>query len=579
MKDKLIKCGDDKAKGYSSYTGQVPLGSIFASPQADNLGEKTQKSDSEKIKKINFDLKPEELESYLKRYVVRQEAAIAVLATKVCTHFQCLKLNDTRPEVGKIKNNIIMIGPTGVGKTYLVKLIAKKIGVPFVKADATKFSDTVYVGGDVDQLVRDLVHEAGDEIAWAENGIIYIDEIDKIAASQGIAGPDVSRTGVQRNLLKLLEETEVDLKIPHDLTSQLEAAMRFQKTGKIERRKVNTKNILFIVSGAFNSLNKIIGKRLNQSQLGFKGSYSQSEALKLNTDQLLQKVKAEDLIVYGFESEFVGRLPVIAVLESLDEEDLFHILSNPNCPITLSKRRDFKAYGIDVKFEPEALRIIARMSVQEKTGARGLVSAMERVMLMFEKKLPSSSVRRFAVTEKTVLDPAGELENLLNYPDISEEVVIYKQLVDEEKGKMRQVIAAFEAESEKKKGFPIHFSPIGVEFITDRVVTEELNIQEVINEIVGKWKDIKLFEENFLKEYSLKIKFDDEARDLIAQHAVLEKKEVADICHGVLKNYEHGLALVRKKLGNNPIILTEKAVNKPLKYLNDLIAEYFRSDK
>jgi endopeptidase Clp ATP-binding regulatory subunit ClpX len=477
-------------------------------------------------------------------------------------------------EVGAIKNNIIMIGPTGVGKTYLVKLIARKIGVPFVKADATKFSETGYVGGDVEQLVRDLVHEADDNIPWAENGIIYIDEIDKIAASQGIAEPDVSRTGVQRNLLKLLEETEVDLKIPHDLTSQLEAAMRFQKTGKIERKKVNTKNILFIVSGAFSGLDKIIGKRLNRSQLGFKRPDSKSESL--TAAQLLQQVKSEDLIEYGFESEFVGRLPVTAVLDPLNEDDLFQILSNPNCPIALSKRRDFKAYGIDIKFEPEALRAIARMAFQERTGARGLVSAMERVLLMFEKKLPSSTVKRFAVTEKTVLAPVGELENLLANPEISEEVVIYNQLVNEEKEEMRRAIAAFETESENLAGFPVRFSDRGVDFITDRAVTEEKDVREVLNEMVSFWKDIKEFEKVFYKEYSLKVQFDNEACYLIARHAILEGKKADDICREILKNYEHGLALVRTGLEEKPIILTGKAVNEPLKYLNELIAKYFR---
>jgi len=577
MKDKLIKCGDDKVDGYSSYTGQVPLGSIFASPQPDNLGEKKQHSDGEKIKKINFNMKPEELEAYLKNYVVRQEAAIDVLATKVCTHFQCLKLGNTGPEVGAIKNNIIMIGPTGVGKTYLVKLIAKKIGVPFVKADATKFSETGYVGGDVDQLVRDLVHEAGDDIAWAENGIIYIDEIDKIAASQGLVGPDVSRTGVQRNLLKLLEETEVDLKIPHDLTSQLEAAMRFQKTGKIERRKVNTRNILFIVSGAFNGLDKIIAKRLNRSQLGFKKPDSEAETLM--TTELLKGVKSEDLIEYGFESEFVGRLPVIAVLEPLEEDDLFQILGNSNCPITLSKQRDFKAYGIDVKFEPESLRAIARMACQERTGARGLVSAMERVLLKFEKKLPSSSIKRFAVTEKMVHHPLEELENLLTHPESSEEVVIYQQLVNEEKDRMRRAIAAFEAQSEDRIGFAVQFSSKGIDFITDRALAEEMDVEEVIDEMISLWQEVKKFEEEFFKEYDLKIQFDDEAKDLIAKHAVTEKKKVGNICKEILKNYEHGLALVRTRLEDRPIIITEKAVNEPLKYLNELIAKYFHADK
>ena len=155
-----------------------------------------------------------------------------------------------------------MIGPTGVGKTYLIKLIAKKLGVPFVKGDATKFSETGYVGGDVEDLVRDLVYEANEDIELAQYGIIYIDEVDKIASSHNLIGPDVSRTGVQRALLKPMEEAEIDLRVPHDPISQLQAIERFRKTGKKEKRTVNTKNILFIVSGAFNHLDEIIRKRM-----------------------------------------------------------------------------------------------------------------------------------------------------------------------------------------------------------------------------------------------------------------------------------------------------------------------------
>ena len=194
--------------------------------------------------------------------MIKQDEAKAVLATKICTHFNRIKTGKSRgptglEPVGLIKNNIIMIGPTGVGKTYLIKLIAKKIGVPFVKGDATKFSETGYVGGDVEDLVRDLVYEADEDIELAQYGIIYIDEIDKIASSNNLIGPDVSRTGVQRALLKPMEETEVDLRVPHDPISQIQAIERFRKTGKKEKGTVNTKHILFIVSGAFNHLEKL----------------------------------------------------------------------------------------------------------------------------------------------------------------------------------------------------------------------------------------------------------------------------------------------------------------------------------
>jgi ATP-dependent protease Clp ATPase subunit len=185
---------------------------------------------------INFDLKPEELINYLDQFVVKQDSAKAILATKICTHFNRIKHARGRQDnvgtttmVGNIKNNVLMIGPTGVGKTYIIKLIANKIGVPFVKGDATKFSETGYVGGDVEDMVRDLVREADDDIELAEYGIIYIDEIDKIASSRNIVGADVSRTGVQRALLKPMEETDVDLKVPHDPISMIQEIEQYRK--------------------------------------------------------------------------------------------------------------------------------------------------------------------------------------------------------------------------------------------------------------------------------------------------------------------------------------------------------------
>src|SRR4030066_1115808 len=239
MKDSDSKVPDQKEleKELNDYLGKkygdrirlvVPM--LFPKTQTEEVS-KEEKEPGEGKKKLHFELKPEELEAFLNDYIIRQEDAKEILATKICTHFNRIKFTEmskgrTRYEgVGHIKNNIMMVGPTGVGKTYLIKLIAKKIGVPFVKGDATKFSETGYVGGDVEDLVRELVHESDGDIKKAEYGIIYLDEIDKIASSGNLYGPDVSRTGVQRNLLKLMEEADVDLKTPHDLASQVEAAM------------------------------------------------------------------------------------------------------------------------------------------------------------------------------------------------------------------------------------------------------------------------------------------------------------------------------------------------------------------
>jgi len=375
--------------------------------------------EEEILDEIQFDMRPEELEDYLKLYVVEQNEAVEILSTKICTHFHRMKFEKENPQnepiIGQVKSNILLIGPTGVGKTYLVKLIAGKLGVPFVKGDATKFSETGYVGGDVEDLVRDLVSEANGNISLAEYGIIYIDEIDKIASSRGHWGPDVSRTGVQRNLLKLMEETDVDLKVPHDLASQMEAVLETQKTGKAPHKKINTKNILFVVSGAFNRLDEIVRKRLKTNKIGF----TEEERKTILGEEYLDYVRSEDLIEYGFESEFVGRLPVFGKLNELGVDGLYKILINPRNAVISGKKRDFKAYGIDLDFDDSALKIIAEEANKEKTGARGLVSVIENVLLPFEKKLPSTGIKKLTVNTDVINNGKEVLANLLSEDAIS----------------------------------------------------------------------------------------------------------------------------------------------------------------
>jgi len=547
------------------------------SDNKDNNKEDSSKSAAEPLP-IHFDMKPKELKAYLDEYLVKQDRAKEVLATKICTHYNRVRMFEQNQKkkqndsLGEIKNNIIMIGPTGVGKTFLIKLIAKKIGVPFVKGDATKFSETGYVGGDVEDLVRDLVHEANGNIELAQYGIIYLDEIDKIAASTNLIGPDVSRSGVQRALLKPMEETEVELRSPQDPLSQMEAMMEFQKTGKRERKKINTKHILFIMSGAFNGLEEIIKKRLNRQGIGF-GAEVKSKDEKT---EYLRMVKAEDLIQYGFESEFIGRLPVITVFENLEVEDLYHILRNPKSPIINSKKKDFKAYGIDLQFEYEALRLIAENAFKERTGARGLASAVERVLLRFEHVLPSTDIRHLVVTASMVKDPEGELEKILQNPHDPQREARFRELMAEEERSLEGHIREKCVEFHERYG--LTFSPQRISLITRRIVEERKDLDSVIDEVLAIYHTARSFEQEFSSRNEVKLSFSEEAIDCLVEKVWKEedKLNAEDFLKQAFQNYEHGLKLINKRTGIREFIIPAAGIQDPENYLSELIRESYK---
>jgi ATP-dependent Clp protease ATP-binding subunit ClpX len=585
MKDSDSKVPDQKEleKELNEYLGKkygdrirlvVPM--LFPKPQTEEVFKEEKESGEGKKSRIHFDLKPEELEAFLNDYIIRQEEAKEILATKVCTHFNRIKFTEltkgrNRYEgVGHIKNNILMIGPTGVGKTYLIKLIAKKIGVPFVKGDATKFSETGYVGGDVEDLVRDLVYEANGDIEMAQYGIIYIDEIDKIASSNNLIGPDVSRTGVQRALLKPMEETEVDLKVPHDPISQLEAIEQYRKTGKREKRSINTKYILFIMSGAFNGLEEIIKKRFNQEGIGF-GAEIRS---KDERAEYLKQVKAEDLIAFGFESEFIGRLPVTSVFEKLEIDDLYAILKNPNNPIILGKKKDFKSYGIDIQFEEEALYELAVKAYEEKTGARGLVSAVEKVLLKFEKKLPSTDIQRFVVTRAVVKHPEQELKRLLKEPSDPEILSKFEMLLSKEKVALKESIRNKEEEFRKRYG--IFFPESRIDLIANRMVEKGFDVNTVCEEVVEVQRQVEDFERSFQRKTGINLQFSLEAVDRITEIILKEEGKGATVLARLSKDYEYGLELIRDKTGQSEFVITREAVDDPEGYLDRTIREIYR---
>jgi len=584
MKDSDSKVPDQKEleKELNDYLGKkygdrirlvVPM--LFPKPQTEEVS-KEEKELGEEKKKIHFDLKPEELEAFLNDYIIRQDEAKEILATKICTHFNRIKFTEmtkgrNRYEgVGHIKNNILMIGPTGVGKTYLIKLIAKKIGVPFVKGDATKFSETGYVGGDVEDLVRDLVYEANGDMDLAQYGIIYVDEIDKIASSNNLIGPDVSRTGVQRALLKPMEETEVDLKVPHDPISQLEAIEHYRKTGKREKRTINTKNILFIMSGAFNGLEELAKRRLNREGIGF-GAEIRS---KDEQAEYLKQVKAEDLIAYGFESEFIGRLPVATVFEKLEIEDLYAILKNPNNPIILGKKKDFKSYGIDIQFEDGALYKLAVRAYEEKTGARGLVSAVEKVLIKYEKRLPSTDIQKFVVTQAVVENPERELEQLLQYPSNPEMLGKFESLLAGEKMALKESVLQREAEFKKRYG--IVFREERIDLIVNRMIEKGYDVNTVSEEVVEIQRQVEEFERDFQRRTGIGLEFSEEAIHRITEVILNEEGKGPALFARLSKDYEYGFELIRDKTGQREFIITKETVDDPEGYLNRMIREIYK---
>jgi len=525
-------------------------------------------------KSINFDLKPEDLIAHLDQYIIKQDTAKAILSTKICTHFNRIKRSKTDVNaldsiVGGIKNNVLMIGPTGVGKTYMIKLIAEKIGVPFVKGDATKFSETGYVGGDVEDLVRDLVREADDDIDLAECGIIYIDEIDKIASSHHLIGADVSRTGVQRALLKPMEETEVDLRVPHDPISMIQEVEQFRKTGKREKQTVNTRNILFIMSGAFTDVAEIVRKRIADQGIGF-GARIESPAEQ--TD-FLKHIAAEDLTRFGFESEFVGRLPVKAIFERLTEKDLFAILNNPNNPVILGKKLDFAAYGIDIKFGGKALRLLAADAFSENTGARGLVSAIERALLPFEKKLPSTTVKQFPVTDRVIQDPESALQALQSSTQEAANRTHFDSLVRQEQERVESYIESNRDSLSRKFGFsltPARIALTGAYY--GRHITD---VGSAIDRIKSTYEKVKTVELSFFKTHDSHIVLLEDATDYLARQMAIASVDFDLFYEKFSTEFGLGLKLVRDKIGKNRFYINQRALLDPDAFISDQLKSSF----
>ena len=493
-----------------------------------------------------FAVKPLELKQFLDRYVVGQERAKKVLATAMCGHYTLLRQREQHKgqhesQEELLKSNVLLIGPSGAGKTSLITKAAQYLAVQVVFGDATKLTATGIVGEDVDDFVRRLYGTTQGNIPEAEKGIIYIDEIDKVARHQGMIGHDFSGTAVQHALLKLLEGTTIEMRSRNELSAVTLA----------------TNKMLFVMSGAFDGLDKIIEKRRGHT-VGF--------AKEVTEEKKQGEVTVDDLIQYGFDKQFLGRIAAITSVEALSEKQLYHILKLPVSPVITVRQQEFEGYGIRLDFDDTALQEVAAQAYAIGTGGRSLHAVLEQLLLDFRFQIPSTTVTELLITKEVVQEPAKYLEKLLRQKPARES----KRTREIVQAPVQQTVVEF---IWKPDLYRVALGEAGVErtYLSSavRYGLDKKILPQEMPQVIGEFeKAVGEYTTKIAQEQQYRLTFDEEAKRIVIDRALLRRSTIQDVVENDVMLY---VGSYTKDLAGREIVITHQAMINPKAFVKGLV--------